>query len=965
MEANSAILCVDDEPQVLSLLERIVAGAFSPAIRVIASPSGEDALEKMSAWLSSERDLIALVTDEKMMGMSGEELIRRARALSPATPAILISGFASAELLGRVMSHSGLFRYIAKPFQPGQLIAAVRDAERAFFQHKEFRHLASLFREASGSAAPHREASQILQRQQALLELSLTSAQDFGARLSTILERTADVLLAERTCMLQYSASSESFECTHLFDRRTGAHHSPRTVVYASDQPNYAATIRKGEVVVARDVDREPAALPAIAGLHQSRATASLDAPIWQNGHLIGVLRCEILSGSRDWSQEDIYFAILAAHMVGAAREADQRHRAEARLRQAEERYRAIFENAVVGIYQSTEEGRLLSCNPAMAHLLGFENPSDLRQAVSNIPRELYVEPRRREALLAKLRKDKTVVDFESSLRRRDGTILFVSESARVVEDANGRIAYLEGIVQDITPRVRATRELKLAKDVAENASRAKSAFLATVSHEIRTPLNGVIGLLDILLGGGLPSELHAHARVARESAHSLLATINDVLDFSKIESGRFDVAESSVDLRRLVSDIIALQAPAAAAKGIDLSATVDASVPDRLLTDPLRVRQILQNLISNGIKFTEAGGVTIRLGGHEDGRDLVVDGVVEDTGIGIPPDAQERVFREFEQADKTIARRFGGTGLGLAICRSLLERLGGAIRVDSEPGKGSRFVFHFRARPLLHAEAPEPSPPPPPSASRPLRLLCVEDSPTNQAIARLQLTQMGHSVETACNGQEALERLARSHFDAVLLDIRMPVMDGMQVTRIVRDPSSRVLDHDAYLVAMTADAMDGDRERYLVEGLNDYVSKPICPDALRAALARAEQYARSRPTPPPPPAFPPETNPAAQAAAELWPVFAHEAAALIDEMEHALSHRDAQRLAHAAHTLKGSSGSFGFQRLHRLCDGIDKQAREHRLDVLPEWLRQTRSEFDHLLIERPPLTHPISPTSR
>lgn len=959
MEANAAILCVDDEPQVLGLIQRTLSGAFAPAIHVIASPSAEDAIEKMTSWVSEGRDLMALVTDEKMPGMSGEALIARAHALSPATPAILISGFASADLLGRVMGHSGLFRYISKPFQPAQLIAAVRDAERAFFQQKEFRHLDSLIQQGAGPDSAPREARQILQRQEALLELSLTSAQDFDARLFTILERSADVLSADRTCMLHYSPDSESFECTHLFDRRTGSHHSPRTVVYAADHPGYAAAIGKGEVVVASDVGHDPAALPAIAGLRQSRVTASIDAPIWQNGHLLGALRCEVFSHPRDWSQEDIYFAILAAHMVGAAREAEQRHRAEARLRQAEERYRAIFENAVVGIYQRTEDGRLLACNTAMARLLGFESPAALKEAAPDITRDLYVEPRRCEALLASLRQNQTVLDFESSLRRRDGSILFVSESARAVRDQNGRIAYIEGIVQDITPRVHAARELKLAKETAENANRAKGAFLATVSHEIRTPLNGVIGLLDVLLHGTLPPELHAHARVARESAHALLATINDVLDFSKIESGRLELNECPVDLRRLVEDIVALQFPSAAAKGIGLSATVDPAVPDRVSTDPLRVRQILQNLISNGIKFTESGGIRIHLGCRQDGRDLVIDGTVEDTGIGIPADAQERVFHEFEQADKTTSRRFGGTGLGLAICRSLCERLGGAIRVESQPGQGSRFIFHFRGRPTPKSE-PIPPPTPPSSPDRPLRILCVEDSPTNQAIARIQLTQMGHAVDIAPNGQQAIERLARANFDAVLLDIRMPIMDGIEVARIIRDPASQVLDHGTYLIAMTADAMDGDRERYLAEGLDDYISKPVSPDALRAALAHADSYARARPNPPPQPPIPPEFRPPADAAAELWPIFAEEAAGLIDEMDRALAQRDTPRIARAAHTLKGSAGSFGFPRLQRLCDGIEKEARAQHLDAMPEWIRQARSEFDHLLIGRPVTQNPI-----
>lgn len=958
MEPTAAILCVDDEPQVLTLLHRTLNGAFAPAIRVIASGSPGEALAQVEALATSGRDLIVLVTDERMPGMSGEELIARTRALSPATPAILISGFASTELLGRVMGHSGLFRYIAKPFQPAELIAAVRDAERAFFQQKEFRHLDSLMRQAAGSGAAPPEASRILQRQEALLELSLNSSQNFESRLFAILERTADVLEADRSCLLQYSNVSECFECTHLFDAKTGAHHSPRTILYAADHPSYAAAIGRGEIVIAKDVAHDPGALPSIAGLHQLRVTASIDAPVWQNGRLIGVLRGETFSGPRDWTQEEIYFSMLAAHMIGAAREAEQRHRAEVRLRQAEERYRAIFENAVVGIYQTSMDGRLISCNPAMARLLGFESPAAMKGAVSDIAGEIYADPSRRDELIARLRENQVVVDFESTLRRRDGTILFVSESARLVPDPAGGIAYMEGIIQDITPRVRAARDLKLAKEAAEHANRAKGAFLATVSHEIRTPLNGVIGLLDFLLENGLPTNLHAHARLAQESAHTLLATINDVLDFSKIESGRFELAESPVDLHRLVADIMALHAPGAAAKGIGLGATVDPAIPRRVLTDPLRVRQVLQNLIANGIKFTDAGDVSLRLRSRADGRDIIIEGAVEDTGIGIPAEAHDRIFREFEQADKTTSRRFGGTGLGLAICRSLIERLGGAIRVESEPDKGSRFLFHFRARPAPEADAARP-PPRSPEPTRSLHILCVEDSPTNQAIARMQLAHMGHSVEIASNGQEAIARLSRANFDAILLDIRMPVMDGIGVARHIRDTGSPVIDHAAYVIAMTADAMEGDRERYLAEGMDDYISKPVAPEALRAALARAGAYADSRSQPPPAPPPAAGSQPETIAVEALWPIFAEEASALLREMEQAMANGDAARIARAAHTLKGSSGSFGCHRLHRLCDGIEKEAAAGHSDALHEWLRQARSELDHTLIEHPPISPP------
>lgn len=955
-QPTGAILCVDDEPKILELLQKVLRRAMAPTTEILGATSAEEAIAQITRLLAAGGDLVALLTDERMPGMSGEDLIARTRSLSPMTPAILMTGHASPDLLGRVMNRSGLFRYIAKPCQPAQIISAARDAQRAFFQQKEFRRIESLIRKAAHSDATPHEITRILRRQEALLELSFASARNFEARLFTILERTAEVLRADRVCLIEYSADKGSFHCDHLFDRRASAHLRPKSTLPASGYPAYTAAIAKGQVVIARGPEHPPAPSHHAPQFSPATATASIDAPVWQSGRLTGVVRCEVSAGARDWAQEDAYFAMLAAHMVGAAWDSDQRQRAEARLREAEERYRAIFENAVVGIYQSTDDGRFLACNPAMASLLGFDSPAALKDTITDIAREIYAEPGTREALVARLLDTGNVVDFESALRRRDGSIVFVSESARVVCDESGGVAYMEGIVKDITPRVRATRELQFAKEVAENASRAKSTFLATVSHEIRTPLNGIIGILDFLLTGTLPHELHAHARIARESADGLLATINDVLDFSRIESGRFETAEAPTDLHRLVDDLVALQAPAAAAKGIALSATVHDSIPSRVLTDPLRVRQILQNLISNGIKFTDSGGVRCHLAARPDGPAILIDGSVEDTGIGISREAQERIFREFEQADNSIARRFGGSGLGLAICRSILERLGGCIRVESQPGHGSRFSFHLRARPAPDDTAsPSAALEEPPT--RPLHILCVDDSPTNQAIARLQLTQLGHAADIVSSGQEAIARLSRSNYDAVLLDIHMPTMDGIQVATIIRDPASPVLDHSAYIVAMTADAMDGDRERFLATGMDDYLSKPVSSQALRAALARAERYSRSRASIPP-------QKPAGHSPdplAELWPIFAEEASALIQTMEDALRQGDSNSLAQAAHSLKGSSGSFGFGRLHRLCAGIETEAKASRLDALPEWIRRIRSEFDHLLILRdtPPALSP------
>jgi len=381
---------------------------------------------------------------------------------------------------------------------------------------------------------------------------------------------------------------------------------------------------------------------------------------------------------------------------------------------------------------------------------------------------------------------------------------------------------------------------LRDARQQAESASNAKSAFLANMSHEIRTPFHGLMGMLSLLRETGLTPRQIDYLRTATESADHLLALLNDILDMSQLETGRMTLAPAPVELRTLLRDVEALMRPQAMAKALALHIDADPAVPERVLLDPTRVKQVVFNLLANAIKFSDHGAVVLDLRcGHDAKGVPTLMFIVTDTGVGMDDVTLQHLFNRFMQGDSSRSRRHGGTGLGLEISRNLARLMGGDITVRSKLGEGSTFSFHLPLQPVAEtATQPGAAADAGPALGRPLRLLVAEDHPVNRQYIAALLESLGHVAHFATTGQEAVQAARSRRFDLVLMDLHMPVMDGVAATRAIRalpeaGPSTLPI------VALTADAFDETRERCLVAGMNDFLTKPVSPQKLATLLRR------------------------------------------------------------------------------------------------------------------------------
>jgi PAS domain S-box-containing protein len=535
-------------------------------------------------------------------------------------------------------------------------------------------------------------------------------------------------------------------------------------------------------------------------------------------------------------------------HFVSTCKDISESKAAQEELHRSRERFALAVQGSKDGIWDWDMRTNEVYYSPRWKAMLGYAD-HEISNAFSEWENRLHPDDHARALATVKAYVEGEIPDYELEhrLRHKNGSYRWILARGVALRDADGKPYRMAGSHTDITERKRALAELNQAKEAAEDASRAKSQFVANVSHELRTPLNGILGMTQLLFETPLTAEQREYLTTVQVSVDSLLAVISDVLDFSKIEADRLDLDPAEFSLRTALADALKPLVVRAVAKGLELTYEVADAVPDRLVGDWPRLRQVILNLVGNAIKFTERGSVSARidLAQREDGYDprVTLRCIVTDTGIGIPQDKQFAIFEPFTQADGSMTRKYGGTGLGLTISDKLVRLMGGALHVDSAPGVGSS--FHFTATLWLatnqSGQPASPAAPPLPTRAaplRPLHVLLVEDNSVNQKVAACLLQKQGHTFALAQNGAEAVEAVSRQSFDAVLMDVQMPGMDGLEATRLIRareTGGSRRLP----IIAMTAHVMKGDRERCLSAGMDAYLPKPVDSLELSRLLAQ------------------------------------------------------------------------------------------------------------------------------
>jgi PAS domain S-box-containing protein len=687
----------------------------------------------------------------------------------------------------------------------------------------------------------------------------------------------------------------------------------------------------------------------------------------------------------------------------------------EAQIRESEARFRSLVEQlpAVVFYAALGDEDNEIYVSPQIEALLGFTqeewltNPLLWYTQLHPDDHDIVIE--------AFTRGVQTGGPFRAEVRflSRDGEEVWILGEARLMRDAGQRPAYFQGVAFDITPAKRAqeamaqaerakseadrlradafaarnteltelNEQLRVARDSAEAAARARSTFLTTMSHELRTPLNSVIVLAGLLAEDKLSPGQRDMVRRMRLASDHLLELINDVLEFSRLRAGPVELERRTFDLARWLSDTIDIVAPRAAEKGLEVRVRIAPGLPVRVVSDDGRLRQVLLNLLGNAVKFTAEGYIEVTLGGHrvDPGDAWEFQCSVRDTGIGVRPETAAGLFDEFRQGDSGVSREFGGTGLGLAICKQLCEMLGGRIWVEGVGGPGAVFTFTWRAdgadgrpQPVGGQERHHRNPAAATSRHRPggglatlarplqrfrtrpsagaalhpaalgtPRVLLVDDDLMNQEVGILLLGSMGHRADVVSSGDKAIGATVRQPYDVVLMDVSMPAIDGLCATRLIRGLGNAI--HQPYIVAVTANALPGDSERCMAAGMDDYVTKPIDREELGRALA-AGGKPRTAPASPGSAGAPGFDRSVAirilgefglEPLHRLISIFGTQAPQLADAAVVAAAAGDAEQAQRAAHTLKSSAANMGAVGLAAACAEIETMARTGHLDGL------------------------------
>jgi PAS domain S-box-containing protein len=626
--------------------------------------------------------------------------------------------------------------------------------------------------------------------------------------------------------------------------------------------------------------------------------------------------------------------------------EAEQK-KLDQRLRDQQFYTRSLIESNIDALMTTDPSGIITDVNKQMEALTGCT-----RDELIGAPfKSYFTDPERAEAGIKLVLSEKKVTDYELTACARDGKQTVVSYNATTFYDRARTLQGVFAAARDVTERKRVEAELQQAKAAAESASQTKSDFLASMSHEIRTPLNAIMGIADLLSKTPLSPEQNEYVQTSRRAGENLLHLINDILDLSKVEASQLELERTEFSLTDLLSKVTEIVAVRALEKGLSLVCDIAPEVPTRLVGDPTRLRQVLLNLLGNGIKFTESGEVALLV--TSDAISAVPGALqftVSDTGIGIPDKKLGAVFERFTQADSSTTRRYGGSGLGLTISKRLVELMGGRISVKSEIGKGTEFSFsvpfEIWAGTGQGSAVPTGTGPEPPLSA--LSILLVEDSADNRMITLAYLRDTPYCVEIAENGAIALEKFTAGHYDLVLMDRQMPVMDGLTAARAIRAWEQANQRPAVPIIALTAAALKGDREQCMVAGCTAYLTKPIKQEVLLQAIKELAVIA--------PPSSARESSRkdtilvrANPKFADLIPGFLQNRRQDVTTILNALDRGDFEIVESLGHCMKGAGGSYGFQVITNIGAALERAAESVDADVSRKWVGELSRYLDRV----------------
>ncbi|RAU82674.1 PAS domain S-box protein [Pontibacter arcticus] len=643
----------------------------------------------------------------------------------------------------------------------------------------------------------------------------------------------------------------------------------------------------------------------------------------------------------------------------GIALDITEKKHSQLALSKNEEKFRQIFESFQDVYYRTSLTGILELISPSIYQQFGYRPEEVLGQNTAM----LHVNPDDRKVMMQRLLEHPNFRDMELEMVTKDGTIKTMLLDARLVYDAEGTPIAAEGVIRDVSEIKKIQNDLVKSKEEAENLLKAKSQFLANMSHELRTPMNGIIGMIDLLTHINTDPEQSEYIDTLRKSSDALLAILNDILDLSKMQAGKLVLHETSIDLHETLGKIHALFANRAQQKDLTFTYQISPETPRHVYTDETRLLQVLSNLTSNAIKFTNAGEVSIKVDCKPLGNEKFVLQVrVKDSGIGITPEDQQLLFTDFTQLDNSSTKTFGGTGLGLAISKQLTNLLGGDIGVMSAPDTGSIFWFEIQVREASSVEIEAQEQRQQKQAAEVVALensphvLLVDDNQINQKVAQKQLQRLSCTVDIASNGFEAIELATANKYNIIFMDIQMPEMDGVTATGIIKEKLGTACPP---IVAMTAYSMKDDAEKFMSQGMDDYVSKPVKSADLHAILSKWQEdswYHQEEEQ---------EAEPAAaiidldvldqlkqiggdEFARQLYEEFEVEAAELLEEAKKDMQAQQYNSILSTLHQLKGTGFTLGINLMAELAKQLEHDIKLEKFDSVEHNFTRLLAEYDN-----------------